>query len=164
MRPRPPRATRTYTLFPDTARFRSPSSIRPAPRRARPTRCSTTPRCASVASRCSRTTETAWSGCSRSWRRDRPHGGWCALPVGTVGEPGWHTSPHEDGARMSKIAVIRTGYVGLTTGPCFAPLGHDVVCADHDAGQVERPHLGPIPNLAAEIGTAPRRARGSQYV
>ena len=30
----------------------------------------------------------------------------------------------------SRIAVIGTGYVGLTTGACFAELGHDVLCAD----------------------------------
>ncbi len=34
---------------------------------------------------------------------------------------------------MSRIAVIGTGYVGLTTGACFAHLGHHVVCADVDA-------------------------------
>jgi len=31
---------------------------------------------------------------------------------------------------MAKIAVIGTGYVGLTTGACFAHLGHTVVCVD----------------------------------
>ena len=36
---------------------------------------------------------------------------------------------------MSKIAVIGTGYVGLTTGACFAHIGHDVVCADIDAAR-----------------------------
>ena len=40
---------------------------------------------------------------------------------------------------MSKIAVIGTGYVGLTTGACFAHIGHDVICADIDADKVERP-------------------------
>ena len=40
---------------------------------------------------------------------------------------------------MSKIAVIGTGYVGLTTGACFAHLGHDVVCADIDADKVAAP-------------------------
>ena len=41
---------------------------------------------------------------------------------------------------MSKIAVIGTGYVGLTTGACFSALGHDVVCADIDEDKVRRLH------------------------
>lgn len=31
---------------------------------------------------------------------------------------------------MSNIAVIGTGYVGLSSGACFAKLGHKVVCVD----------------------------------
>jgi UDPglucose 6-dehydrogenase len=46
---------------------------------------------------------------------------------------------------MAKIAVIGTGYVGLTTGACFAQLGHDVICADIDAAKVERLNHGEIP-------------------
>ena len=46
---------------------------------------------------------------------------------------------------MGNIAVIGTGYVGLTTGVCFAHLGHDVVCADIDAEKVERLSRGEIP-------------------
>ena len=45
----------------------------------------------------------------------------------------------------SRIAVIGTGYVGLTTGACLAQLGHDVVCADVDAAKVERLCRGEIP-------------------
>jgi UDPglucose 6-dehydrogenase len=37
-----------------------------------------------------------------------------------------------------RIAVIGTGYVGLTTGACLASLGHKVVCGDVDPGKVER--------------------------
>lgn len=37
-----------------------------------------------------------------------------------------------------RIAVIGTGYVGLTTGACLASLGHRVVCADVDAAKVGR--------------------------
>ena len=39
---------------------------------------------------------------------------------------------------MGTVAVIGTGYVGLTTGVCLAHLGHDVVCADIDPSKVER--------------------------
>lgn len=52
---------------------------------------------------------------------------------------------------MSKIAVIGTGYVGLTTGACFAHIGHDVVCADIDADKVERLSRGEIPILEAGL-------------
>ncbi|HLF54950.1 MAG TPA: UDP-glucose/GDP-mannose dehydrogenase family protein [Candidatus Nanoarchaeia archaeon] len=37
-----------------------------------------------------------------------------------------------------KIAVIGTGYVGLTTGACFAELGHTVICNDIDAEKVAK--------------------------
>ena len=47
----------------------------------------------------------------------------------------------------STIAVIGTGYVGLTTGACFASLGHEVICADIDADKVERLSRGEIPIL-----------------
>jgi len=46
---------------------------------------------------------------------------------------------------MTRIAIIGTGYVGLTTGVCFAHLGHDVVCADTDADKVERLGRGEVP-------------------
>ena len=38
---------------------------------------------------------------------------------------------------MSRVAVIGTGYVGLTTGACLAHLGHEVVCADVDEAKVD---------------------------
>ena len=38
----------------------------------------------------------------------------------------------------STIAVIGTGYVGLTTGACFAHLGHRVICADIGVTKVTR--------------------------
>jgi UDPglucose 6-dehydrogenase len=52
---------------------------------------------------------------------------------------------------MSKIAVIGTGYVGLTTGACFAHVGHEVVCADIDADKVARLQRGEIPILEAGL-------------
>src|SRR5918995_2245825 len=46
---------------------------------------------------------------------------------------------------MSRIAVIGTGYVGLTTGACFAHLGHEVVCADVDPDKVAQLSRGEVP-------------------
>jgi len=46
---------------------------------------------------------------------------------------------------MTKIAVIGTGYVGLTTGACFAHMGHQVVCADIDPAKVDSLRKGIIP-------------------
>ena len=46
---------------------------------------------------------------------------------------------------MTKIAVIGTGYVGLTTGACFAHMGHEVVCADIDPVKIESLRSGVIP-------------------
>lgn len=44
-----------------------------------------------------------------------------------------------------KIAVIGTGYVGLTTGACMAHLGHSVICADIDAKKIDNLINGVIP-------------------
>ena len=46
---------------------------------------------------------------------------------------------------MASIAIIGTGYVGLTTGACFSHLGHDVVCADIDANKIARLQAGEVP-------------------
>jgi UDPglucose 6-dehydrogenase len=52
---------------------------------------------------------------------------------------------------VGRIAVIGTGYVGLTTGVCFAHLGHDVICADIDAHKVERLQRGETPIVEAGL-------------
>ncbi len=52
---------------------------------------------------------------------------------------------------MSRIAVIGTGYVGLTTGACFAHIGHEVICADIDTDKVARLQRGEIPILEAGL-------------
>ncbi|HEX6037526.1 UDP-glucose/GDP-mannose dehydrogenase family protein [Longimicrobium sp.] len=44
-----------------------------------------------------------------------------------------------------KIAVVGTGYVGLVAGACLAETGNDVVCADIDAGKIDRLNRGEIP-------------------
>src|SRR5262245_66251525 len=46
---------------------------------------------------------------------------------------------------MGRIPVVGTGYVGLTTGACFAHLGHDVVCADVVPEKIERLKRAEIP-------------------
>ncbi|MDP1804875.1 MAG: hypothetical protein Q8K72_06905, partial [Acidimicrobiales bacterium] len=43
-----------------------------------------------------------------------------------------------------RIAVVGTGYVGLTTGACLASLGHRVVCADIDTAKIERLRRGEV--------------------
>jgi UDPglucose 6-dehydrogenase len=66
---------------------------------------------------------------------------------------------------MSRIAVIGSGYVGLTAGACFAHLGHHVLCADVDAAKVERLSRGDVPILEAGLpelvqeGLAARRLK-----
>ncbi|HUR17726.1 MAG TPA: UDP-glucose/GDP-mannose dehydrogenase family protein [Acidimicrobiales bacterium] len=51
----------------------------------------------------------------------------------------------------STIAVIGTGYVGLTTGAYLAHLGHRVVCADVVREKVERLSRGEIPIFEAGL-------------
>ena len=45
----------------------------------------------------------------------------------------------------TRLAVVGTGYVGLTTGACFAHLGHHVVCGDIDERKVALLNGGHIP-------------------
>ncbi|HEV7888773.1 MAG TPA: UDP-glucose/GDP-mannose dehydrogenase family protein [Acidimicrobiales bacterium] len=52
---------------------------------------------------------------------------------------------------MSRIAVIGTGYVGLTTGAYLAHLGHEVVCADVVPEKVEMLNRGHIPIFEAGL-------------
>jgi len=47
----------------------------------------------------------------------------------------------------NRIAVVGTGYVGLTTGTCLAHLGHDVTCIDNDPAKIELLESGGIPIL-----------------
>ena len=44
-----------------------------------------------------------------------------------------------------KIAMIRTGYVGLLSGVCFSDFGHDVVCVDKDPRKIETLNHGEVP-------------------
>ena len=57
-----------------------------------------------------------------------------------------------------RVAIIGTGYVGLTTGVCLAFIGHDVWCLDADASKIEALKAGRIPiyepNLVDVLGEA----------
>ncbi len=68
-----------------------------------------------------------------------------------------------DSSSSRRIAVVGTGYVGLTTGACLAHIGHDVVCADIDADKIERLDKGEIPIVEAGlddiVGDAVRAGR-----
>ncbi|RSD25927.1 UDP-glucose dehydrogenase family protein [Mesobacillus subterraneus] len=44
-----------------------------------------------------------------------------------------------------KIAVLGTGYVGLSTGVCLAEIGHDVICIDVDERKIETLKQGKSP-------------------
>ena len=43
------------------------------------------------------------------------------------------------------MTIIGTGYVGLTTGTCFAEVGHEVTCVDNNAEKVQTLLDGKIP-------------------
>jgi len=46
---------------------------------------------------------------------------------------------------MAKIAVIGTGYVGLSSGACFAHLGHKVSCVDVIQSKIDNLNQGILP-------------------
>ena len=79
-----------------------------------------------------------------------------------------------------RVAVIGSGYVGLVTGACLAETGNDVVCADIDAGKIERLQRNDVPiyepgldemirrnqaegrlTFTNDVGASVERARGS---
>ncbi|HEX2383975.1 MAG TPA: nucleotide sugar dehydrogenase [Acidimicrobiales bacterium] len=51
----------------------------------------------------------------------------------------------------SRITVIGSGYVGLTTGACFSHLGHHVTCTDIDPERVAMLNRGEVPILEAGL-------------
>src|SRR4051794_29947193 len=58
-----------------------------------------------------------------------------------------------------RIAIVGTGYVGLVAAACFAEIGHEVICVDHDAEKIaalargEAPiHEEFLPELLKEYG------------
>ncbi|MGM1058224.1 UDP-glucose dehydrogenase family protein [Saccharothrix sp. Mg75] len=62
---------------------------------------------------------------------------------------------------VRRIAVVGTGYVGLTTGACLASLGHRVVCADVDALKVARLRAGQVDILEPDLADLVARGRAA---
>ncbi|MGA7757715.1 MAG: UDP-glucose 6-dehydrogenase, partial [Ilumatobacteraceae bacterium] len=60
-----------------------------------------------------------------------------------------------------RLAVVGTGYVGLTTGACFAHLGHHVVCGDIDPRKVDLLNAGHIPIVEEGLETIVNAARAA---
>jgi UDPglucose 6-dehydrogenase len=60
-----------------------------------------------------------------------------------------------------RLAVVGTGYVGLTTGACFAHLGHHVVCGDIDERKVDMLNAGHIPIVEEGLETIVNDARAA---
>jgi UDPglucose 6-dehydrogenase len=57
-----------------------------------------------------------------------------------------------------RLGVVGTGYVGLTTGACFAHLGHRVVCGDIDERKIESLRGGRIPIVEEGLEAIVREA------
>ncbi|MGA9277795.1 UDP-glucose dehydrogenase family protein [Ilumatobacter sp.] len=71
--------------------------------------------------------------------------------------------PHSD----VRLGVVGTGYVGLTTGACFAHLGYRVVCGDIDQRKVDLLNDGLIPIVEdglAEVVEAARESGMLEFV
>ena len=47
--------------------------------------------------------------------------------------------------QVADIAVVGTGYVGLSCGACLSALGHRVTCIDIDSAKIEQLNRGEIP-------------------
>jgi UDPglucose 6-dehydrogenase len=70
-------------------------------------------------------------------------------------------------APPTSIAIVGTGYVGLTTGACLAQLGHHVTCADIDADKIDLLNRGEIPIVEeglAEVVASARAAGRLEFV
>nr|WP_231897584.1 UDP-glucose/GDP-mannose dehydrogenase family protein [Ilumatobacter coccineus] len=59
-----------------------------------------------------------------------------------------------------RLGVVGTGYVGLTTGACFAHMGHRVVCGDIDQRKVDLLNDGHIPIVEDGLEQIVNDARG----
>ncbi len=58
-----------------------------------------------------------------------------------------------------KVAILGTGYVGLTTGVCLAYVGHEVACLDTDAAKIEKLKAGEVPIYEPGLGELMEESR-----
>ena len=63
-----------------------------------------------------------------------------------------------------RLGVVGTGYVGLTTGACFAHLGHHVVCGDIDERKVAMLNDGHIPIVEEGLETIVNESRAAGHL
>ena len=65
-----------------------------------------------------------------------------------------------------KIAVLGTGYVGLSTGVCLSEIGHQVICIDIDEQKIKslRQGISPIYEPGLEILLAQNAAAGRLHL
>ena len=52
--------------------------------------------------------------------------------------------------RYGRISIIGAGYVGLTTGVCFAHMGHSVCCIDVDREKIVRLQWEKFPSTSLD--------------
>jgi hypothetical protein len=50
-----------------------------------------------------------------------------------------------------KVCVVGTGFVGLTTGTCWATISHSVVCTGSDAGKISGLNRGKMPRVERHL-------------
>lgn len=63
-----------------------------------------------------------------------------------------------------RVAIIGTGYVGLTTGACLAHLGFRVTCCDIDVDKIARLERGEIPIVEDGLDAIVQGARAAGHL
>ena len=58
-----------------------------------------------------------------------------------------------------RVAIIGTGYVGLTTGVCLSFMGHQVSCLDTDEAKIKALEDGHIPIYEPSLAELMEEAR-----